>query len=209
MAVPMGPLLVFLLLPIFATSALADGPPVKDDGTITAEHIVIKLTARQLIEVGTRRFLTLTEQQREQLGPKAPPIEHRYIVLTPLWRDCTCGMPVFAIWNRLDSVAIPVRGLERSLKFDEYVEAETNAQDRYASWQNNSIVVDARGNPHHKGVLLSKTGIKKTVRMLGKSGHVVVNRPPHGGKKLEARIKSVLEEIRVLAGPKVKVAVFG
>ncbi len=96
-------LIIIICLLFSALKVQADGPPVKKNGTITTEHLEIKITSEQLNLIEKSHIVELTEQQHELLKKYYKNIPNKFVLLTPHFNDCTCDL-IYLVWNRKHTI---------------------------------------------------------------------------------------------------------
>jgi hypothetical protein len=104
----------------------ADGPPVDSTGKITTKYISLHLDSSQIIQVSRAWAFELNETQQKILKKINNKAEIKILdIITFPYFDCSCGMYMFGIWFKKDSVGIPLEYIKeyhltlKSIKEDE------------------------------------------------------------------------------------------
>lgn len=152
------------MLVLSAIGIYADGIPLTADRSkLSIEHFVLQLTDKQIDTIGRARYISLTPYQKKILNNKNLP--SKIIVLTPSYRDCTCGIDIFAYWNKLGEVMI---GKFYVTQYKKGIVQEYE-QDKNSIWI--GIIIDAYGNLYYNEQKVSTKGIGKLIdKSIGKVG---------------------------------------
>ncbi|MBM2814454.1 MAG: hypothetical protein HW421_1216 [Ignavibacteria bacterium] len=99
-----------LLLLLIGNKLLADGPPVDNQtGKVSMKSLVIILDSLQLVQVNRAWIFELKDEQLLQIQKYNKRFKTKILdVISFPYYDCTCGMFVYAIWNKENSVSLPI-----------------------------------------------------------------------------------------------------
>lgn len=119
-------LLIFIFLLWGYNLLFADGPPVDSTGKILTKYISLYLDSSQIIQVSRAWAFELNETQQKILKKINRKAEIKILdIITFPYYDCSCGMYMYGIWFKKDSVGIPLEFVEeynltlKSIKEDE------------------------------------------------------------------------------------------
>jgi hypothetical protein len=202
--------LFFIVLSAFI--AKADGPPVEKDGTITSEHLSIKLVPDQIKQIEKSHIIDLKAGQHSLLKKVYKNFPKRFVVVTPHYNDCTCDL-VYLIWNKIDTVALPLdsvnyfKGLLQDNSYD--------YQGLIRNWNKQKIIVDTKGNLYNESKNINKTALEELFKKLSNDKDefarwISISLPPYLKTQYEKKIDAVIKEIEGVADKyKVKTEVGG
>jgi hypothetical protein len=177
----------------------ADGPPVLEDGTITGEHILMKIDPSQIKQVEKTRVIDLSSRQHALLMKYGPQMPKRFVVVTPHYNDCTCEL-IYLIWNRTDTVAFPLYEVDYFKEVFAGGENSSDYQDLLTAWTRDVVVVDTKGNMYYGGKTLDGTALDDLFkRIAGEKGvydrWISINLPPYLKTDYEEKVKSAVDSI--------------
>lgn len=193
--------LVCLLLSI--SIAFADGPPVREDGTITTEHISFKINNDQVKEVGRTHIIKLTADQHSLLKKYYKRMPKTFIVVTPHYNDCTCEL-LYLIWNKTDTVVLPLNSVEYFKELFENKEYPYDYQDLLRNWNKQKIIIGTTGNYYFEGKKLNSKDIESVFSNLSKekddaSRLLFISLPPYLKTEYEDKVSESIRTLRAIA----------
>jgi hypothetical protein len=192
---------LFLLLSIL--SAHADGPPVKEDGTITTEYIAIKIDSHQIKQVEKTHIVDLSASQHSLLKEYYKNLPKKFVVVTPHYNDCTCDL-IYLIWNKTDTIVLPLDSVDYFKELLGDKEHPYDYQGLLKNWIKQKIIIDTKGNFHYKGKSLSKGGLEDLFKNIAKDKDefarwIAISLPPYLKTEYEGKVDSAIEEIKKIA----------
>lgn len=189
-------------LTLTQSNAIADGPPVNNDGTITAQHVSFKMTLEQIREAGRKRVVTLTNIQHQKLSKYYKNIPKRFVVVTPQFNDCTCDL-VYIIWNKADTLSIPTDSMGY---FKTLLEDDTSYKynNLIEEWNLNKIIIDSKGEPYFQGIHIDNQKIETILSDIDNKNdkynrQIAVSLPPFISKQIESKIHTLTTMIKGIA----------
>lgn len=199
----MKALLVILCFAIlFPGIACADGPPMNEDGDVNVDHVVIILKDRQVGEVGRTRKLTFTKEQHDYIKKMYKEFPKQIPVITPHYNRCTCGLPIYGIWNRIDRVAIPL-DLIGPIDYREIGEMPQVKPPRRLS-DGGVITVDAKGDIYFLNKPIRIEEVREAIDEIATKKdkdrrHLCFNLPPKISKEVDDKIKKLVDKVKSYA----------
>ena len=192
---------IYLIL--FTSIAYADGPPVMEDGTITAEHISLKIYDVQIKEVEKTHIVKLTANQHTQLKKYYKRMPRTFVVVTPHYNDCTCEL-IYLIWNKTDTIVLPLNLVEYFKELLDNKEYPYDYQDLLRNWNKQKIIIDTKGNCHFEGKKLNKEGMENVFIKLAEekdnaSRWIAISLPPYLTTEYESKVSDAIKEINTIA----------
>lgn len=182
--------------------AIADGIYVtKDKRHAAGDHIVIKLTNDQVIDVEANRNLILTEEQHLVLTKMNLKFPRKLEILSSRWDDCTCGIAAYAIWCRVGEVDIPTHVIRH---FDN---AEVNDENEENGTKVLKAIMDSKGKMFVNGKMQTKKEIEALAVSLEKTftsaqkmqTYITVDTPPPISEEVDHEIFKTLRELESFA----------
>ncbi|PKK89948.1 MAG: hypothetical protein CVV64_11480 [Candidatus Wallbacteria bacterium HGW-Wallbacteria-1] len=166
-------LIINLVIVVFTVHpALSDGIYAsKDLSQLTAEHIVVKLSEDQIPEVEQNRTLVFSEDQLAELKKCFIKFPLRIDVISSRWKDCVCGMGLYAVWCRKNEIAIPMLAIESFQSAYEKSEIPENPDqsDIEQDFAQNiliPLIFDSRGRIFCGGTEVSRSAIIDNMKIL-------------------------------------------
>lgn len=152
----------------------------------TIPHVVVILTPTQIDEVGSRRCLTLTADQKQKLSQNLKSIPRVLGVESLGEPDCSCCIcPV--MWTAIDRVTIWLPRYSNTKDLTKYYRT-VRERDRH-------FVMDSKGRVFQKGKEISIDRLRE-IASTGEFG-VHLAMPPDWPPKIEARLKDLREAGRI------------
>lgn len=188
---------------LFTGVAYADGPPMNKDGDVYLDHVVIILKDQQVGEVGRTRKLTFDKKQLDYFRRMDKKFPKQIPVITPHYDFCTCGLPIYGIWNRIDRVAIPLN-LIGAIDYQE-IEEMRQVKPRGRLEDGGVITVDAKGDIYFLNKPIRRDEIKEAINKIAnrkgkRRKHLCFNLPPKISKEVDRKIKELVDAIKSYAG---------
>ena len=193
--------LIFLLsvMVIPCSHIIADGPPVKPDGTITQKYIPFKLTNEQIEEVGRTRILTLNKTQVAVLRKLSKVLPEKLPILTPYYNDCSCDT-LYLIWNKKSSVGLLTEEIKNFEEIYQYYKKTFGYQKVLDNWTTGQIIIDSLGDLYYDTKKINTNDVevlvKDKVSKKVEEVSLILNYPPYINKEINKKIKSVTDELR-------------
>jgi hypothetical protein len=188
---------------LFTGIAFADGPPMNKAGNVYVDHVVIILKDQQVGEVGRTRKLTFDKEQLAYLRKMDKKFPKAIAVITPHYDYCTCGLPIYGIWNRIDRVAIPLY----AIGMIDYQEVEETPQVKYSRRLEDGgvITVDAKGDMYFMNKPVRRDEVKEAIDKIAnwkgkRRKYLCFNLPPKISDAVDGKIKKLVDEIKSYAG---------
>jgi hypothetical protein len=193
--------------------AFADGPPVDSKGKITTDYFAIHIDSAQIEQASRTWAIELTKEQIVTLQKLNKKMSVNVLdILTFPYNDCTCGMFIYGIWNKKDSVSIPLYFIKDYKSY--YNDLEPNQKKYYnkrtmkdviKKLSSTSIFIDFDCNCYIKNKLVTDKDIKKLIDKLSKkksSKHsgddqiIWFNTVPFLDKKIEKNIRKKVAKFK-------------
>lgn len=180
----------------------ADGPPVKEDGTITTEYVALKIDPSQIDEVEKTHIIDLSSSQHSQLKKYFKNSPKQFVVVTPHYNDCTCDL-IYLIWNKTDTIVLPLTSVDYFEELLGYNESPNDYQSSLKDWIKNKIIIDTKGNLYYEGKNLSKAGLEALFKSITNEDESArwfsISLPPYLKTKYEAKVNNAIQEIMKIA----------
>ena len=215
---------VFLLIPLFAVLAAADGIYVTEDlKHVRGKHTTIILNESQILDVEQRREIVLTEAQLEPLRAIYKKTPNKLIVVSSRWDSCTCGMGIYAIWCRVGELDVPHSSLEGAKSMDEYYENNPVAEpedgdpiltdeidssgfrenERYI-FAGRSLILDSKSDMHFEGERVTESELRSLIDKISKvegkgkrvRRYISFDVPPPIGPEIDEKVLGLIKSTR-------------
>jgi hypothetical protein len=200
---------IALSLLLLISIASADGPPVKEDGTITTEHVALKIDSSQIKQVEKTHIINLSPSQHSVLKKYYNKLPKKFVVVTPHYNECTCDL-IYLIWNKTDTIVLPLNSVDYFKELLGDKKHPFDYQGLLKSWVKQKIIIDTKGNLYFEGKSLSTTGLEDLFKNIAKDKDedarwIAISLPPYLKTEYEARVDSSIKGIeKVAARYKVK-----
>jgi len=196
-------IVIAIWLSLLISIALADGPPVREDGTITEEHISFKINDYQIKEVERTHIIKLTTDQHTMLKKHYNKMPKSFVVVTPHYNDCTCEL-IYLIWNKTDTIVLPLNEVEVFKEYLENKEYPYDYQDLLRNWNMQKIIVDTKGNCYFENKKISREGIEKLFKKLSEENNntspwIAISLPPYLKTEYESKVAESIKKIKAIA----------
>ncbi len=183
--------------------AHADGPPVREDGTITTENISFKINDDQIKEVEKTHIIKLTASQHALLKKHYKKMPKSFVVVTPHYNDCTCEL-VYVIWSKTDTIVLPLNSVDYFKELLEDKEYPYDYRDLLKNWNKQKIIIDTKGNCYFEGKKLSREGMENVFAKLAKekdkANHwIAISLPPYQKTEYESIVAESIRNIKTIA----------
>jgi hypothetical protein len=187
-------IVLFLLLSFL--SAHASGPPVREDGTITTEHISIKIDSFQVSQVEKTHIIELSPSQHSILKKYYKNCPKKFVVVTPHYNDCTCDLS-YLIWNKTDTIVLPLDSID-------YFKESSDNKDYYQrllkNWTKQKIIIDTNGNLYYEGKSLSMTGLENLLKNIATredrfARWIFISLPPYLDTSYQGYVEAAINKI--------------
>jgi hypothetical protein len=198
-----GLFVIFIMSVImFSMKVHADGPPMNSEGEVYVDHLIIVMNDEQLKEVGQTRLLTLTEEQHKFFKKQDERYPRKVEIITPYYRDCTCGLNAYGVWNKQRHIAMPLSQL-RFMNYGPKGELYQIPKPKTLS-EGGTVVIDDRGDMYFNNKPLKKSEVKEAINKIttsddGEKKIVCFNFPPSINNDVDKTIKALVDELREYA----------
>jgi hypothetical protein len=197
--------LAVLFALICTSPAFADGPPMDERGDVYVDHVVILLKDQQVGQVGRTRKLTFSKEQHDYLRKMHKKYPKEIPIITPHYADCTCGLPVYGIWNRLNRVAIPLIEIGMIENYEREGMWEGTPSTPPRTLEDGGVIkIDAKGDMYFLNKPLRKEEVKKVMQKIAdgdrkRGSYLCFNLPPKISKEVDRKVKVLIDEMKSLA----------
>lgn|GEM_PF-3031358 len=172
---------IFLTFFSIITFATATGPPVDyQTGKMFVNSVILNLDSAQLLQVSRTWAFELNDEQLKQIQKYNKKLNIKILdVLTFPYYDCNCDAFVYAVWNKPNSVALPIKFIKdyntrlKDMKIDEGKEIynyykNRTFEDVVKRLGGNEIFIDLDGRAFIKNKEATEADINKLIDSLRK-----------------------------------------
>lgn len=176
----------------------ADGPPIDFDGTVSVDHLAIKLSKEQLERVGYSRILKLEKEQLALIRKINPDFPEIIRVITPSFEDCPCNNGIYGIWNKKSQVCIAINQITRDKKHAEKNLLNNKIDDLTKNTAYLYMDSNADIYLNQKKITLEKLNeiMKKLTTVQDGAKFIFINMPPKIDKETNEKIINILKDLK-------------